>query len=76
LEKVEEVRAMKRTTVYEGFDPGKYGMIFCPDCRGSGKSFHDSGRIKVCKLCGGFGLIRKQDTRSIPGKEVPIELLK
>ena len=24
------------------FDPEKYGMIFCPDCGGSGKSSNDA----------------------------------
>jgi hypothetical protein len=76
LKKAEEARAMKRTTIYEGFDPGKYGMIFCPDCGGSGKSFHDASGINVCKRCGGFGLIKKQDRSSNSDQEAPTEWLK
>ena len=70
------MRAVKNTTTNEGFDTGKYGMIFCPDCRGSGKSFHDARGASVCKVCGGFGLIRKQGISAASGKGVPIELLK
>jgi DnaJ-class molecular chaperone len=70
------VRAVKRTTIYEGFDPGKYGMVFCPDCRGSGKSFHDARGVNVCRVCGGFGLIKKQEKSSVSDKDVPIELLR
>lgn len=68
---------MKRGTIYEGFDPEKYGMIFCPGCGGFGKSFHDAGGVvNVCKVCGGFGLIKKEEKSSVSDKGVPIELLK
>ena len=67
---------MRRTTIDERFNPEKYGMIFCPNCRGSGKSFHDAKGVNVCKVCGGFGLIKKQEKSSIHDKSVPIELLK
>ncbi len=67
---------MKRTTIYEGFDPEKYGMIFCPGCRGFGKSFHDARGVNVCKVCGGFGLIKKEKKGSVFDQNVPIELLK
>lgn len=43
------------------FNPEKYDMIFCPDCGGSGKSFIYSKGNSVCKVCGGFGLIRKEE---------------
>ena len=50
-------------------DPEKYGMIFCPYCEGSGKSFSDAEGIKVCKTCGGFGLIIKtEETKSVCGR--------
>jgi hypothetical protein len=45
-------------------DPEKYGMIFCPYCGGSGKSFTDAEGIKVCEFCGGFGLIIKKEKRN------------
>ena len=53
---------MKKMTVYTGFDPEKYGMMFCPRCHGRGKFIHDALETGVCKVCGGFGL-------TIKGKE-------
>jgi hypothetical protein len=50
-----EGEAARRPTKGEGFNPEKYGMIFCPDCKGSGKSPTDVKRIHVYKVCGGFG---------------------
>ena len=41
------------------FDPEKYGMLFCPQCNGYGKSLKNSNNIRVCTGCGGFGLVRK-----------------
>jgi len=53
--------AMERQIRDERFNPGKYGMIFCPGCKGAGYAFlAEKGRI-VCKLCGGFGLIKKDE---------------
>jgi hypothetical protein len=52
---------VRRTTIDERFDPEKYGMIFSPDWRGSGKSFTDAKGVNVCKVCGGFGLIKKEE---------------
>ena len=54
---------MERKAKGGGIDPEKYGMIFCPYCKGSGKSFTDAEGIKVCKTCGGFGLIIKKEER-------------
>jgi len=42
------------------FSPERYGMIFCPDCNGLGKFTNDNEEIKVCRVCGGFGLIKKE----------------
>jgi len=71
---------VKRTTIYGGFDPGRYGMIFCPDCGGSGKSFQGARAANVCRVCGGFGLIKKQEGSGFSGqdigRDIPIELLK
>jgi len=46
------------------FKPEKYGMIFCPDCGGSGRSFTNFKGTNVCNVCGGFGLIKKEDKKS------------
>ena len=55
---------MKKSTLGVRFDHERYGMILCPDCKGSGKSFHYAKgvTINVCKVCGGFGLIKKKVT--------------
>ena len=52
---------MRRTKIVQRFNPEKYGMIFCPDCGGSGRSFTDAQGVNVCKVCGGFGLIKKKE---------------
>jgi len=52
---------MKRPTIGKRFNPETYGMIFCPDCNGSGKSFNDANEVNICKVCGGFGLIKKEE---------------
>ncbi len=41
------------------FDPGKYGMVICPECYGRGFIKDDVGR-HVCQKCGGFGSIKKE----------------
>jgi rRNA maturation endonuclease Nob1 len=52
-------------------------MIFCPYCEGSGKSFSDAEGIKVCKTCGGFGLIIKtEEKKSVDDQGRPILLLR
>ena len=43
------------------FTPERYGMIFCPDCNGLGRFDNDNEEIKVCRVCGGFGLIKKEE---------------
>lgn len=65
---------MGRTKIGGRFAPEKYGMIYCPNCRGSGKSFSDPKGDNVCKACGGFGLIKKQQKASILDKRFPITL--
>jgi hypothetical protein len=40
--------------VSRSFKPEKYGMAFCFECRGSGKSIDEKG---PCQRCGGFGLL-------------------
>jgi len=41
------------------FKPEKYGMMFCPECVGSGRR-RVGEIISVCEVCGGFGLIVKE----------------
>jgi len=43
------------------FDPEKYRMTFCPLCQGDGKLAETPERFEVCKECGGFGLIKKEE---------------
>ncbi len=40
--------------IVKTFDPGKYGLLFCDKCGGSGR--HDD---EICEGCGGFGLIKE-----------------
>jgi hypothetical protein len=67
---------VNKTKITERFNPEKYGMVFCPDCSGSGKSFLDSKGDNVCKVCGGFGLIRKQQKGLLLDKRFPVVLLR
>jgi hypothetical protein len=43
------------------FDPGKYGMVICGECHGTGKSSNGPEEESVCSTCGGFGLTKKKD---------------
>lgn len=45
-------------------DPGKYGMILCPECKGKGKFLDQHKKLLVCSLCGGFGLVKKKNSLS------------
>jgi hypothetical protein len=42
------------------FDPEKYGMMICTECRGSGKFANGLKEMGVCRACGGFGLTKRQ----------------
>jgi rRNA maturation endonuclease Nob1 len=55
------VEWVSKTKVGNRFDPNKYGMIFCPNCSGSGRSFADAQGLNVCNVCGGFGLVKKEE---------------
>ena len=55
---------MSKTKVGRRFNPNKYGMIFCPNCSGSGRSFAEAQGVNVCKVCGGFGLIKKEEKKA------------
>ncbi len=45
------------------FSPEKYHMDFCHACHGLGKTFGKGNLKEVCQVCGGFGLIKKQENR-------------
>jgi RecJ-like exonuclease len=40
------------------FRPEKYGMVFCPECHGSGKNVDGNA---PCLNCGGFGLLIRNE---------------
>ena len=44
----------------KSFDPEKYGMAFCPDCKGKGKFPKGSNSYIICSRCGGNGFIKKE----------------
>ncbi len=52
----------------KSFNPENYGMVFCPHCNGSGKSLDEAKGVDVCKVCGGFGLIKKGEENKREGK--------
>jgi hypothetical protein len=56
---------MEKSSKGKDFSPEKYGMIFCPDCNGSGRFFTDAKAIDVCKTCGGCGLIKKEEKKEL-----------
>ncbi len=45
-------------------DPGRYGMILCPECKAKGKLLDQHEKVCVCTVCGGFGLIKKENNVS------------
>jgi PHP family Zn ribbon phosphoesterase len=53
----------KRQTINMGkiFNPEKYGMTFCPDCKGKGKLPKKAEGFNVCSRCGGSGVIKKEE---------------
>ncbi len=62
------VRAMSKRKVDEQFEPEKYGMLFCPACGGAGRALTDTKGFNVCKVCGGFGLLKKEEERKFLNK--------
>lgn len=52
------------------FDPKRYGMIHCPACNGAGKLFNGVEGKAVCKICGGFGFIMKQEENNFDEQRV------
>jgi len=58
------VEGVTKTKITKRFNPNKYGMIFCPNCSGSGRSFADDQGVNVCNVCGGFGIIKKEEKKA------------
>ena len=55
---------MNKTKIAERFNPEKYGMTFCPGCSSSGRFSNDVQGVNVCNVCGGFGLIKKEEKKA------------
>ena len=51
---------IKKRKLHKSFDPEKYKMVFCPSCKGTGKSSDEDGEVKVCNQCGGFKWVKKE----------------
>jgi len=55
---------MEKKDTGKPFNPERYGMIYCPVCKGSGKLFNGVKERVVCKICGGFGFIKNEEKNS------------
>jgi len=62
---------MEKKAMGRRFNPERYGMIYCPVCKGSGKFFNGLERGVVCKICGGFGYIKKEEENNSDDRSVP-----
>jgi DnaJ-class molecular chaperone len=60
----------KRTALAKIFKPEKYGMVFCPDCKGKGKLPQNPDGFNVCSRCGGNGLVIKKFLKRIEDKRI------
>ena len=45
-------------------------MLFCSSCGGSGRSFTGQKGFNVCEVCGGFGLLKKEERKGVPEQRV------
>jgi rRNA maturation endonuclease Nob1 len=61
---------VQKAVMGRGFNPDKYGMIHCPVCKGSGKLFNGVETAIVCKICGGFGFVKKKAENNFDGQRV------
>jgi len=61
---------MEKRAINGRFKPERYWMIYCPDCKGSGKSFNKVKEWEVCKVCGGFGLIKEDENNNFQNPKV------
>ncbi len=50
-----------KTKIGRHFIPERYGMTYCPICKGIGKLFNELWEGSVCEICGGFGLVKKEE---------------
>ena len=41
------------------FNPARYGMVVCPDCKGNG--YVQNSNRQCCLKCGGFGFIKEEN---------------
>jgi len=64
---VRGVMPMKKMVMSRRFNPDRYGMVYCPVCKGSGKLLNGVEAGVVCKVCGGFGFVKKQKNGSEEG---------
>jgi DnaJ-class molecular chaperone len=60
------LKIKEETTMNKNFAPEKYGMVTCPLCSGKGFLLKGFDQInvrlrRVCKECGGFGAIKKEE---------------
>jgi DnaJ-class molecular chaperone len=55
-----EERKVEEAVKGKGINPERYGMVFCSNCGGSGKYFYGNNGVSVCRVCGGFGLVRME----------------
>ena len=51
------------------FNPEKYGILRCPDCKGKGKLPKGPDGFIVCSRCGGNGFIKKEKKASEEDKK-------
>ena len=68
---------METTATRPRFNPEKYGMVYCPGCNGSGRSFNEDEGGNVCKRCEGFGLIikkKEEEKRIFQGDVTTVQL--
>jgi DnaJ-class molecular chaperone len=52
---------MEKMVIGRRFNPDRYGMIYCPVCKGAGKLSNGVEGHVVCKICGGFGFIKQEE---------------
>jgi len=43
----------------KSFNPEKYGMVVCPDCKSDG--YVGYPERQCCPKCGGFGFVKKEE---------------
>ncbi len=67
---------MKKNTISRHFNPERYGMIYCPVCKGFGNLFNGVEERVVCKICGGFGFIKKEKEKTFQSNWEITQLLR